>query len=345
MLISNNGLTVTVRDKNSVKSADNYVYFDWNVFRFIMQPPSDSYWDKENIDGILFNIRKKYDIPLSHAHLRDRASRFTETSRETTKTDFLMLKTITESLFIGKGDNDSFLLVHQDGEKLFDNVLSAEKKVDVLSDKLPEFPAVFTVDMDSMNKKHPLYDILVENGGHMSPEIMDKFLVECYDSIFSDASLYRMLRQFVNQIKIGKNVMKQSEQGADKEWLKNFKEHTHPFIASLKYDVDNLKKQWKYIALKWFSWQNDMSKLSDKDMLCKSYCLLDCHPKFQDALRKNKNTLTNIAVDAEHAYWGTDSKYFVSRDKHMLAKIRFLYDAYGIKSKPIEMSDFLRQFC
>lgn len=107
-------------------------------------------------------------------------------------------------------------------------------------------------------------------------------------------------------------------------------------------DIEKLKAGWKDAVIQW-SKMNSKEPLPIGLLLSNGYMLLDFHPLFKEGITE-KNTLDNILRDENHAFWGMGAEYFISEDKKTLKKIKFLYDAFEIKTKVLSMSQFVAVF-
>lgn len=324
------------------KIKKKYIYLDWNAFRKILEHNDKQETCGIELEELIYNVKKKYIIPYSEAHILDRCNNFKEIYRESVERDLQKVNMITDSSCLRLQDNGNFYLQQIDAGFFFNEIVD---KLDKKNGNYnwPIFKGSFEVDMNKIPKAHPFYDILRKYEGRMSDQLMQDFLNDSYEHIFLNTKRYQSFRNFVDQIKMTKKVKEHAKQGVDLEFFNNLVLHIEPFLKSFGMGEIELKEKWKGIAIAFFSIYSEKI-FTEKEYLIKGYNLLDLHPKFHDKLKKDKNTLTNIANDAKHAYWGTESEYFISDDSHMLKKVKFLYEVYGFHAKTMNVSDFFYRF-
>lgn len=337
------GMIVEMETKNFCQ--DKYIYLDWNVIKNIINPRNNQQELDEEMKRIIFELKKKYKIPYSHAHIKDRASRYNEKYRKEVEEDLGFVEKISDALCLGRSDDlQSFVMVHKNVIDFFDDeIKNTQNEEKFPYQNILDLTGPFNVDMDKINMDHPLYEMLNENDGRFTLTSLDIFFEKFYDEIFSDADKYKKFRMYMEQFQLNKEKAR-SQQASLKErdYLDFLLMHMWPFMESMEYNIPKLKTRWKDIAESWFTMHHGNISL---DMcLILGYVLLDFHPQFHDKLKKNKNTLDNIVRDGNHAYFASEAKYFVSEDRHTREKTHFLYDVYGIKTKVMSEDEFVRIF-
>lgn len=324
---------------NDVLLRSKYVYLDWNVFKYMKEPRVDKGELDKQFKNLILKLKKKYKFPFSYAHIKDRANRYSEEHYEKVKEDFKFAETITDSICVGIYEDEP-VLCKESIQRCFDDYISEEKsnKIDIVN----SFPFSFRVDMEKLDKKHPMYDFLNENQGLLSSVGMDEFLQEMFQYIFSDTNRYKKMRTYVERVDL-KNDLNQAYSDSEVMYLNKLLFHLYPFMNSFQDDEVQLKKKWPEIAERWFS-LNSLSSFGKYQLLIQGYTLLDMHPLFKEKMKKGKNTLDNIIRDGNHCFYASNAQFFVSEDDYTRRKTAFLYEAYDIKTKVVCENDFMNYF-
>lgn len=314
-----------------------YVYLDWNVFKY-MKEPREGNLDND-FRNLVFKLKRKYKFPFSYAHIKDRANRYSEEHYAKVKEDFEFVETVTDSICVGVHENEP-VLCKESMQKCFDDYIE-EKKIDTI-ENLASFPFSYKIDMEKLDKEHPMYEFLKENNGKLSSEGMDEFLQKMYQCIFTDTNAYKKMRNFVEKLDLKKDL-NQPYSWNEVQILNKLLFHMYPFINSFQYDEEELKKNWPHIAERWFSLNHTLPLAKDL-LLIQGYTLLDMHPLFREKMKKGKNTLDNIIRDGNHCFYACKGQFFVSEDDYTRRKTSFLYGAYNIKTKVVSEIDFMNYF-
>lgn len=318
-----------------------YVYLDWNVFKYVKEPRDEKEGLDNQFKNLVFKLKKKYKFPFSYAHVKDRANHYSEEHYKKVKEDIEFVETITDSICVGISANEAEpILCMTSMQKCFDDYI-AEKKIDKIED-LSSFPFSFEIDMEKLDKEHPMYEFLKENQGRLSNEGMDEFLQKMYHCIFTDTNTYKKLRNYAEKIDLKKDL-NQPYSCSEVLMLNKLLFHMYPFIDSLQYDEEQLKKNWSHIAERWFS-LNRALPLEKDLLLIQGYALLDMHPLFKEKMKKGKNTLDNVIRDGNHCFYASNAQFFVSEDDYTRRKTSFLYGVYNIKTKVVSENDFMNYF-
>lgn len=311
---------------------------DWNVIKYMKEPRLNKGGLDEEFKNTVFKLKKKYKFPYSFAHIKDRANRYSKEHYDKVREDFEFAETVNDTICVGI-NKDLPILVKEPMQTCFNEYLSESPKELSFADG--SFPFSFNVNMDKIDKTHPMYEFLREQSGEISGKSLDEFLQELYGVIFQDNSKYKNLRDYINNFDF--------EYGMDQEYsfgeiiyLDRLLYHLFPFLDSFKDDESTLLKKWTDIADHWFSFNN--TELRRDLLLIQGYSLLDMHPLFKEKLKKGKNTLDNIIRDGNHCFYASEAQYFVSEDENTRVKTAFLYKAYGIRTKVVSEQEFLNCF-
>lgn len=159
-----------------------------------------------------------------------------------------------------------------------------------------------------------------------------EYLVSLYENVFSESSFYKKFRKYISKLNSSDLLHKNCDVLISHMW---------PFIDSFTFsDVNSLSNSWDSIVSRFLSFSCPNVPLSRK--FIQGYNLLDFHPLFHDRLKKNKNTLSNIVRDGLHCFYASQAKYFVSEDNATRKKTVFIYKVYGIKTKVVSESEFVK---
>lgn len=321
---------------------DPYIYLDWNVFKYMKDNRLQYKELDEEFLYLINTIKRRYKIPISQAHIKDRMSRFSEKHIEDVKDDFAFVANVCEGYFIGNipNENNQLGLVKADIRNCYidymNEMKNSQNDIDLVS-----FISDCAIDLNSVNSSHPMYCYLKDNQGTMKD--FDVFLEKMYTDIFEETGSYANLRDYIRQFEIDRaefhvfNLTELCE-------LDRLLYHITPFLLSFKYDsIDKLCDSWKNIANRFFSY--NVNNPSMELLLIQGYVLLDMHPLIKkEKLKKRKNTLDNIIRDGSHCYYASKANYFVSEDEAIRAKVSFLYSAYDIKTKVLSEHELLYRF-
>lgn len=250
-----------------------YIYLDWNVIKYM----KESRLDKGNLDDrfkdMIFRLKRKYKIPYSMAHIKDRANNYKSEYYDKVKEDFGFAETINDMLCLGIY-NASLVIVQESMIKCFDEYIAEpEKKLSINEEDLIRS---FSVDMTRIDISHPMYDFFKAHGGIYSAQNMELFLQEMYISIFQDVSKYKKLREYVEKMELD-NDLNQVYSLSEQMILNRLLYHMFPFLDSFQDDEETLMKKWPKIAERWFSLNNKYLRFDL--LLIQGYTLLDMHPR------------------------------------------------------------------
>lgn len=321
---------------------DPYIYLDWNVFKYMKNNRSKYKELDEEFSKLIDKIKKRYRIPISPAHIKDRMSRFSETYIEDVREDFAFVDSVCEGYFIGNipNKNDQLGLVKADIKNCYVDYMNEKENLEN-DESFASFISDCVINPNSVSSSHPMYYYLKDNQGNVKD--FDTFLEKMYKDIFNETGTYANLRDYIRQFEIDKaefhvlNLREICE-------LDRLLYHITPFLLSFKYDsVEQLCNNWKYIANRFLSYNT--SNPAMEKLLIHGYTLLDMHPLIKkEKLKKKKNTLDNIIRDGSHCYYASKANYFVSEDEAIRDKMSFLYSAYDIKTKILSEQELLYRF-
>jgi len=316
----------------------SYVYLDWNVVKYMKNHRSDH---KSNTDeyftALIFDLARKgvYSFPYSEAHIKDRANKYQPEYLDLVLSDLKFFSLFNKSMCLGTIDSLNKLgYVKKDIVIFFNEYITEQKRVPNTDDLLTESINI-KVDLEHLDKQHPLYNLAKRNFGIITPQVMVEHLMEMYQVIFGSSEDYKRIRNYIPSM----DICKDSQQIKETEYGKKLFEHLSPFFATIDYDEKQLKKCWKNVCEKWFS-LNSKSPTKEQ-LLIQGYALLDFHPLFREKLKANKNTLDNIIRDSNHVYYASEAECFISEDKNTREKTKFIYEVFDIATKVVSEKEFL----
>ncbi|HIF9273294.1 hypothetical protein [Photobacterium damselae] len=304
------------------------VYLDWNIFQDLIQNRRGEGL-RENLDAAK---RSGYLIVYSFAHMRD-LSRCS--NKEYVEKDLSEVSKLSDDWCVGlKLNEDAFGYEQCPPKAVINEVYKQQAQSDNATVGSPySFPA-YLVDMSKVSDKNIFTPYLKKNNGVMSQELLDEFVKELYETMFTDHKIQKQFRDsFKEVVGIGNPAF---------ALFLELPIYKHLF-SSKEVIVENLHE----IVNSFLSLSNktlDSIPLGEK--ITTTYNILDFFPAFSERLKKNNN-IRNIATDAEHLFLASDSKYFVCGDNKMLEKAKIVYKAYGVRTKVYEREQFIQRvtFC
>lgn len=313
----------------------NYIYLDWNVYINLKTPRNninDGEIDTE-LKFLVKNLSKKYIFPYSEAHIRDASNRYSDERRSNIELEFMQAEQINKQICIGCNENQvlAFAFHKKPMIDFFDESLKNYTN-NQLNLKNKTYHSSFLVDRSQIDSEHPFHDFLESNNYFMDYDKFFEYLVSLYENVFSESSFYKKFRKYISKLNSSDLLHKNCDVLISHMW---------PFIDSFTFsDVNSLSNSWDSIVSRFLSFSCPNVPLSRK--FIQGYNLLDFHPLFHDRLKKNKNTLSNIVRDGLHCFYASQAKYFVSEDNATRKKTEFIYKVYGIKTKVVSESEFVK---
>lgn len=321
--------------------SDKYIYLDWQVFKYCITPRQDKHQSTDNDFSLLIQkLKEKYRIPYSEGHIRDRANRYTPENRKNVELDFESAEALNEQFCLGTSNDGRLVMRKKPMLSFFDEILN---KNDLAFAVEPLNFHDFQVDMEKINRSHPLYPLLLQTNGILNSNYLSSYLENVFRIIPTDNDLYKNLRTETSRL--NSSDLRNNQNPFDmKSHLDRLLNSMSPMIDALKYDRSQLVSAWPSIANRWFENSGIQQPFPKDLLLIQGYSLLDFHPLFNDKLKKRKNTADNIWRDGIHCYYASEASYYVTEDEKTREKTKLLYDAYGIKTKVVDMAGFLCYF-
>lgn len=304
------------------------MYLDWNIFQDLIQARRGEGL-RENLEAAK---RSGYQIVYSFAHMRD-LSRCS--NKEYVENDLAEVSKLTDNWCVGMIQNEGAIAYAQHPPKVVINeVYKQQAQSENAMIGSPYRFASYPVDMSKVSDENILTPYLKKNNGVMSQELLDEFVKELYETIFTDHKIQKQFRESLKEIvSIGNPAFAQF---GDLPLYKYM-------FSSKEVIVENLNE----IVNSFLSLNNKaLETIPLGEKITTTYNILDFFPAFSERLKKNNN-IRNIATDAEHLFLASDSRYLVCGDNKMLEKAKIVYKAYGVKTKVFEREQFIQRvtFC
>ncbi len=308
-----------------------YIILDWNVIKYLKNPRSRKDEDcimKDNIK----RLSKKYYFPFCESHLRDLKQSVKQGSEDKAYSDLDFLIDISEG--VGLLPDRTMETLAKYSAKEYFNILLKE---DPPSIKLTPKPlSISIVDMEKLDRDHPIRPLLDRTGGILSPISFYEWLSEIFVTFFDDPDVYRKMRSYVE--KIHKDLCSCD---TIEPYGRHLIECSTPFFESIAIQTkEELGLVWKNVVDSWLSMNYQNSEPNPLEALSLSYALLDMHPLFQEKMN-SKNKLDNMVRDLKLICYASSGEYLITEDKKCYEKAKFIYQVYGYKTKVVKINEFI----
>ena len=316
-----------------------YILLDWNVIKYLKNPRNST---DEELKTLINNLRPKYEFPFCESHLRDLATSYSPENRDRIDDDISFFKELSHETVIAY-DNEKFFLVKNNSiNNLFNEILAERSEIpNFTAETAPQITA--QVDMNKLNDNHPLSDVLSSTHGQITPALMADFFNDSFEKVFSEKNFYKNFRDCIQNLPTNmQQFIPDNLSDQDVFVIK----HSIPFLKALEIQTeDELKSVWKDVIFNWMQMKYPPnSNIPFDDLVTTSYTMLDLHPLFQEKLKNNKNTLSNIVRDSKIALYASGAKYFITEDKSCYKKIKFIFQIYNVNCHVLKISEFVQRF-
>lgn len=326
---------------NEPLSSKPYIYLDWNVFWNLRR-------EKRPIDvdckEIINSIRKKYVFPYCEAHLLDLANNYKKENRNIVEVELVSLGQISDNYVLGETSNGSIGIIKSNDSPIifFDNILKKSKSTCHI--KPSDIPIeISKVDMRILDENHPMREILERTDGVIGSGILANFLNKLYEPFFSDKDVYKNFREYLKKVKDEFETYGKFNLQFNNELYNKLNITIMPLFESFEItDETILQQKWKDIVISFLRFSNTDAVFGH--LITLGYMLLDLHPLFNEKLKKDKNTLSNITRDSKNVYYASSAKYLISEDQSFSKKVKFLYKSFNIKTVVIDIEEFTLRF-
>lgn len=299
------------------------IYLDWNVFQDIFKKRKNlGLCDK------LIELRDKkgFKIVFSASHMRDLSKCQKD---EYIRNDLLLLSDLTKNWCVGFAENGDIIERKFEPELIFNEV---KREIDISRETLQNIEINFEfepyyVDVSKLSKDNIVMPFL-EEGGLFTANSMNKLISDLRDSVFND---YKKQKQFRNSLKECVEINNPA----------------NPFVSTLPL-YNCLLSEESEIVNNLESIVNSFLSVSGKSLngiplgekITTSYQILDFFPAFSEKLDR-RNNQNNIAVDAEHLFCASASRFLICGDEKMVKKAKIIYKLCNVKTKVLTPEHFL----
>lgn len=292
---------------------EEYIYLDWNVFKYIKKPREKNMFTDTEFKRIILRLGKKYAFPYSEGHLLDLMPGYEE-HKVLIYNDLDFISEITRDVVL----SSSVVVLNS---TLKDEIKLSKQRPHEFYEKLRVTKS--SVSADYGIQRHP------------------SNTYEFYQTLYKDHKLYKEYRSYAPTIleAIQNNVSIDKIKMSDVLVLFPFLE-----LCENESDLQILQNKYQYAVRSWLLYRyKDPSKIPFGEVISTGYSLLDFHPLFNEKLSK-KNGLSNITRDSKHAFYGHKAKYYISEDDSTIEKLKFLYSALNLNTKVIKMEEMVATF-
>jgi len=149
-----------------------------------------------------------------------------------------------------------------------------------------------------------------------------------YDKFFNDFKTYKNLRDFQRK------VVKNSNYSKD-DFFK--------YIKIINSEEQLKKEFYQIFKLFIFETNHNYETLNLYDKINNSYFMLDYFDSMKEKINK-KSYITNILNDAQHCYFATFARYFISEDKMVRKKSKLLYEKFDVGTSIMGIEELINKF-
>lgn len=301
------------------------IYLDWNVFQDIFQKRKNLGLQDKLIE---FRDKKGFKIVFSSSHMRDLSKCQKD---DYIQNDLSLLSNLTNDWCINFLDNDNITEIQVNPQFIFNKI---KKEMNSAREILKDIEADFTfepyyVDVSKLSKDNIVIPFLEERE-LFTPNSMNQLTLHLRDNIFGDHKKQKQFRNslkecieinnpamsFISELPIYKYLLSE-----ESEIVNNLESIVNSFLSISGKSLDNIP-------------------LGEK--ITTSYQILDFFPVFSEKLDR-RNNQNNIAVDAEHLFCASSSRYLICGDEKMVKKAKIIYKLCNVKTKVLTPEHFLHK--
>ncbi len=320
--------------------AKEYIYLDWNIF----QNMKHSYnIEAKELEKIIFKLSKKYFFPYSGAYLEDLVVS-TEKNSNFISEDLGYLKNVSNGFLIGRIEelNNELRIEKFSVVKAYKQIkenYKFEKSIKI-NFNIPEFEPI-KVDLSQLNKYNMFYPYLEKNDSIFDNKVLNDFMENFIKNI-NTAEFMNNYRKNVMELNQTFKNIQNSILDQNSIYFKNIED----FLSCMEIiNIESFQKDFKkYLKSFFLATEFDAGENKPLDYkIYKSFCLLDYSPLFKEKFNK-KNKPSNARRDSNHLYFASKAKYFITEDKNLYEKVKFIGEVFNLKLKVLKMTEFLNKF-
>jgi hypothetical protein len=320
-----------------------YIYLDWNIFQNMKHSYHDNNTEAKELEKLISKLSKKYFFPYSGVHLEDLVVS-TEKNSNFILEDLSYLKNISNGFLIGriKELNNELRIEKFSVLKAYKQIkenYEFEKSIKI-NFNTPQFDPI-EIELSQMNKDNLFYNLLKNNKGIFDSKIFNDFIENLIENINNSG--------FINKFR--KNVMelKQAFKNTHNSILDQnsiYFENIEDFLTCTQItNKESFQKDFnKYLKSFFLATEYHNGENMPLDYrIYKSFCLLDYSSLFKEKFKK-KNKPSNARRDSSHLYFASKAKYFITEDKNLYEKVKFISEVFNLKLKVLKTTEFLNKF-
>lgn len=310
-----------------------YVYLDWQIFQYMKNHVRQNSIDGTAFEGLVRTLSEKYIFPFSAGHLMD----LSISKPEYHNADIEYLNTVSRGFVLIMDDKNLPLMVRCREDNIrasLDKILTESKPTEVQFNVKSN--GSFPIDMTALSKKSLLRPLLESNNENWDSGVMEKLISEVQNNI-ETPEYYKRFRSEVSELKAkysGTPTILNQESDYFKRLI--------PFLDFLTTDdlrvlVGNFDKTLEsFLSID----GRGVEELTFPAKIELASSLLDFNPMFSEKIN-NKNKPSNMWRDNEHLIFASHAKYFVTDDKRLFKKAKFVYDVLSLNVEVLSPTDFV----
>lgn len=313
--------------------SEKYVYMDWNVFKYIMNPREKNRESDLKMKELIQSL-SKYVFPYSEAHLVDLARGYKKENNSFINKDLDSINDITKGKVLGWQD-EVMVIGYTDIKVFFRNVLEKSREEYVVKVDPTDYKS--SIDLKRLDFNHPMRPELEKNNGILDADTYEKIHQRMLDNIFTDNKMYKNMRDYIKRIDVSyENLIP----FASDEAIAKIKY----YFSCLDKDKDYLQRNFTNILDCFLVLNNKiLNELSIEEKIEIGYGILDFFTEFSEKLKGN-NKLLNMTGDIKHLIFAKEAEYFITEDNACYEKTKFLFGILGIKTKVCKINEFVNRF-
>jgi hypothetical protein len=327
----------------------DYVYLDSNVFWGMKH---DAVHPDADFRTLIECLRPRYRFPFSEAHFLDVAVSDQPGNEANVIRDLTFLTEVTDGYALGLNHDPQ---MPPDYLNPSPGPLPEGGLPWIVIDRIPDVIALYRgmrreeswqpsfhvegtshkVDLQRLDRNHPMRPFLEHSDGTMSPAMIQSFLQHLSENI-SDPSVYKSFRQSAGTAtkQIGKS---DSLLASDTAMI----ERLAPLMALIAAETPKEMAKTLVKATNVICWlsRTNIDSLLWPDRLVRAYSLLDFNAGMRDKIDR-KNLPSNMWRDSKHLFYAAGAKHLITEDNSFMKKARIVFSAFGVRTKVSSMSEF-----
>lgn len=313
---------------------EKYVYMDWNVFKYIMNPREENKESDLKMKELVTSL-SKYVFPYSEAHLVDLTRNYKKEHDLLINKDLDNINDLTKGKVLGWQDKVMAIGSTDIKDFFYKDVLPKSLEEYIIKVDPTEYKS--SIDLKRLDSNHPMRPELENNNGNLDADTYEKINQRMMDNIFTDNKMYKNMRDYIKRMDVPyENLIP----FASDEAIAKIKY----YFSCLDKDKDYLQRNFTYILDCFLTLSNKtLNEISIDEKIEIGYGILDFFTVFSEKLKGN-NKLLNITNDIKHLIFAKEAEYFITEDNASYEKTKFLFNVLDIKTKVCKINEFVNRF-